>query len=65
MIGQNGLADAQLGPSINLATARWTAQWYGLVHSRVAPTRIGLPGDGTQKSEERIQFVTERGRVNN
>ena len=30
VIGQNGLADAQLGPSINLSTARWTAMvWAG------------------------------------
>ena len=40
VVGQSGLADAQLGPSINMSTAEWIAQWIWLTHSRAAPTRF-------------------------
>ena len=38
VVGQSGLADAQLGPSINMYTAEWIEQWYWLTDRRVAPT---------------------------
>ena len=54
VVGQSGMADAQLGPSIDMSSAERIAEGMWLTHRRAAPTRFEIPGARVQQSEEEI-----------